>query len=343
MDTKEKTNRARTGQRPPGKGSRGATATAKGTRTKPQPKRAPSRATPDVVYTQPGPFKRDRFLLQLLTVLAIVLALVFGMAIFFKVGKADTGKKGEQIGNVFVSGTEKYTPYDVVQASGIKPGTSLLTLRETEIGGRIMEQLPYITKVRVRIKLPDAVNIEVEESDVVYSVEADDGNWWLIRSDGIVVERTNGADAEQFTTIVGVKLAQPQVGQQAVAYEPTQEEKPEEGTSEKEDTEDAADAVIKPVTVLASDQLRAAISIIELLEDHSIIGKVSKVDVTGMNNLHLWYDDDRYQVILGDSTRLNEKIGIMKATVNKMEDYESGVLDISFTVLDDQVVYTPFQ
>lgn len=329
MDTKEKNRRTGAAKRPPGTAGRAGTAASARARSaqnrsrKRKTQRAP---TPEVVYTQPGPFKRDKFILRLLTVVAVVLALVFGMAIFFKVGEVVTGDS--TVAKVYVSGNDKYTAYDIVQASGISVGENLLTLREAEVGGRILEQLPYVTKARVRIKLPDAVNIEVEETDVVYSAQSADESWWLIRSDGVVVEKTNAADAELYTKVLGVQLSEPQVGQSAVAEEP--EAKVDETTGET-----------LPVTVTAAEQLRTAVSILGFLESNSIIGEAASVDVTSLNNLELWYED-RYQVVLGDSTRLGEKIQIMKATVVKMKDYDSGILDISFTLKPNEVVYTPF-
>ena len=52
-----------------------------------QPVRRTSRrrAESQVVYTPPKPFNKLRFLLSLVTVVAIVLALSLGMSIFFKV------------------------------------------------------------------------------------------------------------------------------------------------------------------------------------------------------------------------------------------------------------------
>ena len=328
METKERTRRPA----PKPAGTTGKTAAParkprpSGTRSrKGKPGRAPA---PEVVYTQPGPFKRDKFILQLLTVVAVVLALVLGMAIFFKVGKIPTDQEKVYLPKVYVSGTEKYTAYDVVKASGINVGENLLTLREAEIGGRILEQLPYVLKARVRIKLPDAVNIEVVETDVVYAVQSTDASWWLMRSDGLVVEKTNSADAESYTKVLGITLAEPKAGKNAVALEP--EAKVDETTGET-----------LPVTVSAADQLRTAISILGFLESNSVIGEAASVDVSSLNNLELWYED-RYQVILGDSTRLGEKIRIMKATVVEMKDYDSGILDVSFTIKPGEVVYTPF-
>ena len=325
METKEKNRRPGTAKRPPGAAGQKTAAPRKPRSTQSRKSKAQRAPAPEVVYTQPGPFKRDKFILQLLTVVAVVLALVFGMAIFFKVGKTMAGDTA--VAKVYVSGNEKYTEYDVVQASGIKVGENLLTMRKAEVGGRILEQLPYVTKVRVSIKLPDGVNIEVEETDVVYSAQSGDESWWLIRSDGVVVEKTNAADAELHTKVLGILLADPKVGQNAVAKEP--EPRVDETTGET-----------LPVTATAAEQLRAAVSILGFLESNSIIGEADSVDVTSLNNLEIGYEE-RFRVILGDSTRLGEKIRIMKATIVEMKDYESGILDVSFTIKPDEVVYTP--
>lgn len=293
--------------------------TASAPQKKAPARRKQSAPAPDVVYTQPTPFNKERFVLQLLTVIAVVLALLFGMSIFFK---TDRDK-------ILISGTEKYTAYDVWKACGIQDGENLLTLRKAEISGRILEALPYVTQVRVGIKLPDTVNIEIVESEVVYSVEATDGSWWLIRADGMVVEQTNAAEAGQHTQITGVRLADPAVGAQAVAEEPEPEE--EEQTGE-----------VTPVTVLGSERLETLLSILGYLEDNGVIGDAASVDVTNMNNLELWYED-RFQVILGDRADLNYKIACMKTAIDKMEEYSSGMLDVSFTIKETEVVYTQFE
>ena len=275
-----------------------------------------NRPSPDVVYVQPAPFNKTRFILCLLIVVAVVLAVIFGMSIFFKV---DAEK-------ITVSGVEKYTAWQIREASGIKDGENLLSINEPRISSAIREALPYVNKVRVGIKLPDTVKIEIEELDVVYSAEDVEGDWWLLRSDGYIVEKTNSADAEQFTKLLGIQLTDAAQGQQAVAYQQVETE---------EDGETA------PVTVRASEQLSTALSIVQYLEDCGVIGDAQSVDVTNMGDLQLWYGD-RYQVTLGDSLELSRKIRSMKAAIDQMSDYQSGILDVSFTTWPNEVGYTPF-
>ena len=285
------------------------------------------KADAHVVYTQPKPFNRNRFLLRLVTVIAVVLALTFGLSIFFKVDKDA----------ITVSGAEKYKPEQVVAASGIQDGENLLTLSEPGISGKIITQLPYILRVRVGIKLPDTVNIEVTELDIAYAIEDREGSWWLMAADGKLVDRINSAAAKKYTRVLGVQLADCVIGQQAVAAE---QEQSTETTTDA--TEESVAAMPTVAEARGSDRLAAAVTILQQLEANGVIGDVTDVDVTNLNTLQLQYED-RFLVSLGDSARMDYKISCLKAAVEQMEDYESGELDVSFTVRPDQVVYTPQQ
>lgn len=306
-----------TTRRAPVKKTTAGVATTKSATRKRQQGTVQKQATPDVVYTQPGPFNRNRFLLHLATVVAAVLALIFGISIFFKV---DT---------VTVNGNQKYSSWEVLEASGIQIGDHLLGLNESRVTSNIIGRLPYVDTVRVGIKLPDTVKIEIEELDVVYAIEADDGSWWLMRADGGIVEKSNSADAELYTKILGVQITGPEVGQKATAAQPVSDETTADGES-------------VPVTMVANEHLDTAITILQYLEDSGVIGDAATVNVTDMKDLELWYGD-RYQVQLGDTTQLGYKISSMKAAIDQMGDYQSGTLDVSFTTWPDEVGYTPFE
>ena len=98
------------------------------------------------------------------------------------------------------------------------------------------------------------------------------------------------------------------------------------------------------LTVRASDQLQAALSILQYLEECGIIGEVASVDVSDLGNLQLMYGQ-RFLVKLGDTTQLLYKIKCMNAAINgtdplnSLKEYDSGVLDITFTVKPNDVIY----
>ncbi len=276
----------------------------------------------EIQYTPAKPFNRNRFLLRLATVAAVVLALVFGMSIFFKTQ------------NVTVSGTQKYTPWEIREASGIQDGDALLGLNRAKISAKIREKLPYVGDVRVGIKLPDTVNIEITELAVVYAVADSNGGWWLMDASGRVVDSTDAAAAKNYTQIVGVQLQDAVIGQQAVAAEP------ESGANEESQPEGTTIATFPPTP--ASELLSAAVEILTALEKNGVLGTVDKVIVSEPQSLTLWYGN-RYQVSLGDITRMDYKIGAMKAAIEKMGQYQSGYLDVSFTIWPNEVGYRPFE
>ena len=296
------------------------TQTERTTRRRASPSVAPKKESEtQVVYTPAKPFNRNRFLLRLATVAAVVLALVLCMSIFFKVQQ------------VCVSGTEKYTPWEIKEASGIQEGDALLSLSEAKISARIREKLPYVGDVRVGIKLPDTVIIEIKELQVVYAIEDNEGSWWLMDANGRVVDTTDAAQAKDHTRVLGVKIQAAVVGDQAVAAEPA--------SSGDGNASESTEHKISLVSV--HEQLNAAVQILTALEKNGVMSNIDTVNVSDLQQLSLWYQD-RYMVTLGDTSRLEYKIGAMKAAIQKMGEYQSGYLDVSFTIWPNEVHHKQF-
>ncbi len=260
-----------------------------------------ARISPDVVYVPPKPFNRNRLILHLATIAAVVAALILGLFVFFKV---DT---------VEVSGNSKYTAEQIVKASGIKKGDYLLSLTRAKVAGSLLtDEYKYIENVRVRVRLPDTVVIEVTEVDTVYSIQDAAGGWWLVSSQGKVLEKT---DAATDTVLRGVKLEIPKEGAQAKAYEDATPSTDEQGN-------------VVPVTVTAAQRLQTAMDIASFLESNGIYGSAQYIDVTDINNLVLQYKD-KYEVRLGGTADLSYKINCLKSAVNQYITSGSGILDIS--------------
>ena len=289
---------------------------------KPRPKTDRPQKEPEVQvqYTPAKPFNRNRFLLHMATVFAVVLAVVLVMSIFFKAGK------------VMVSGAEKYTPWEIKEAAGIQVGDALLSLSEAKITAKIQEKLPYVGDVRVGIKLPDTVNIEIRELEVVYAVEDCDGAWWLMDANGRIVDNTDMAAAKNYTRIAGVKIQSGAVGAQAAGYQPEAENA----------TQETGQITVTLPPISATEQFGAAVQILSALEKNGVMGTVETVDVADPAELSLMYDN-RYQVTLGDASRMEYKIGAMKSSVAELGQYQSGYLDVSFRIWPNEVGYRPFE
>lgn len=279
-------------------------------------KRGAVRNTPAVIYTDPKPFNRRKFMIQIFSVGAVVVALVMGLSIFFKVK------------TITVSGAETYSPWAVREASGIQVGDRLLSFSRARASAQIRAKLSYVDKIRIGIKLPDTVNIYIEELDVAYAIKSQNGIWWLITSEGRVVDQADASIAEGYTKVLGVTLDAPIIGEDAVPFEELSTETMGEGET-------------APVTITGRQRLAAALQILKALEANDIVGEAASVDVTSLNAIELWYGT-RYQVNLGDINRMEYKIACMNEVVLELHDYQTGLLDISFTTWEDQVGYTPF-
>ena len=280
-------------------------------------RREEKRPTPVVVYTQPLPFNSSRLLVQLLTITAVVLALIMGLSVFFKVE------------NVVVHGANVYSAWAIQEASGIKEGDNLLTFSRARANGQIQAKLPYVDSSRIGIKLPNTVNIYIEETAVTYAIQTEDGIWWLMNSDGKLVEQINSTEAAKHTKVLGVTLTGPVLNEQAVA-------------TENVPTETDAFGEIIPVSVTGNQRLSAALQILEALENNDIVGDAASVDVSSLSAIELWYGT-RYQVNLGDNNDMDRKIASMYDVILQLSNYQTGRLDCSFTTWQTEVGYTPFE
>lgn len=285
-------------------------------KTSKKPEKKPAQ---EVVYLPPKPFNRNRLLLHLATVAAVVIALILGVTLFFKV---DADK-------ILVSGNAQYSEWDIVQASGLKDGENLLTFNRSAAAARIRLELDYVESVRFGIKLPDTVLIEVNEIEVTYAVKDTKDDWWLISSGGKVVGRATEEEGRiEPGKTLGIRIVNPQVGHSAVA--------------DSDQPSVDADGNTVPVIHTNAQRLTTALDIYQYLERNGILGQVASLDVNNMGDIQLWYKD-QYQVKLGDSSQLGYKISMMTQMIAQMDDYQSGVLDLTFTTYPDKGGYRPFE
>ncbi len=281
---------------------------AAGRRTQESPRRRkqPERRTQNK-RTPPAALPRRQLILKLVTMLAVVLALVLGMTIFFRVQ------------NLRVTGNSKYDANRVIASSGLEEGASLLTLNKSKAAGQILNDLPYVSEVQVGIKLPNTVTIDIVELDITYAVEGPDGTWWLMDARGKLLEQVSGEEAGKHTRIVGIQAVSPAVG---ATLQVTQED--------QKDTDEQKSADVANTIGFAQDRMEAAISVLKALEESDRMGKATKVDVSSLYDLQVWYGE-KYQVLLSGPTELGYKVRYMVQAVDRLEadGYRGGTLDLS--------------
>ena len=276
--------------------------------------KAPGEELPPVTYTMPKPFSRGGFLLKLASMVAAVAAVMMCLSMFFRVEK------------VVVSGAEKYSAYSVMEASGISEGDSLLSIRDASISGRIISALPYVKEVRVGIKLPGTVNIQIEELDMTYAIQANDSSWWLIAADGRVIEQIETSAASGYTQILGLQVDGPRADQKVQAAEDRKESNEETQNT----TADQSGMTLPTVDqITGAEKLDVVLTILAELENNGVIGRIIYLDVSNLNNITMEYGQ-RFDIVLGTSENLSYKIAYMAQAIAQLPEYETGELDVSF-------------
>ena len=140
-------------------------------------------------------------LAKLLIMLAVAAAVVFGVAIFFKVNTIE------------IQGNTVYSAQDVIDASDIAIGDNLLTVNKDTAAGNIMARLPYVESVSIGRSLPDTIVIQVRESQSAFAVDTETNTVWLVSPQGKALERADAEKLEQYPQIIGVVLRSPTAGQ----------------------------------------------------------------------------------------------------------------------------------
>ena len=302
---------------------------------------------------------------RLVIMLALVAAVVFGVAVFFKVSRVE------------VQGNSLYSAEQVVQASGIEAGDNLLTLNKATVAGNIITQLPYVEKVSVGRSMPDAVILEVQESTARFAVMSDTNVIWLINSSGKALERYDGLTditaAQTPTDEAPVETPAEEAVVEAPAEEtPADTAQPEETAADSmadapadetaadtaadtapaqtatRETGDAASPLTQTgvpyilgvtvqnpsagtqVTAVNQQALDAALAVLAEFDGTGLLGHVASINVEKDYNIVVWYDD-QYEIQLGGTEKLDYKVQYLLAILEQLSEYQAGTIDLTLT------------
>lgn len=148
-------------------------------------------------------------------VLGVVLYLLSAFALFKIADFEVTGvvdEKGNQL-----SGSSYYTSEQIIEASGIEAGSSLVRMSKKAAEDRIERLLPYIGKAEVKRKYPDKVLITVEDTKAFYFVKTESG-YTLLNRDYKVLETTD-KKPKSCGELTGVSFGELPKGETAVFKE----------------------------------------------------------------------------------------------------------------------------
>lgn len=144
---------------------------------------------------------------KLLIMLAVVAAVVLGIAIFFRVRTVE------------VQGNSIYASSQISEASGLETGDNLLLVNRATVSGKVRAALPFVQEVSVGLILPDTVVIQVKESEIAGRVKSASGGSWFVNVDGRVLGSNMDSFHGQIVSLDGFTVDSPKEGEPAVASE----------------------------------------------------------------------------------------------------------------------------
>lgn len=289
---------------------------------------------------------------RLLIMAAIVAAVIFGVAIFFKVNTVE------------VQGNAIYSAEEIRSASGIQKGDNLFTLNKEAAAGSIKASLPYVETVSIIRFLPDKIVIEVKESDATFAVTTDTNTTWLINSVGKALEQISDSAPDSALTAeptapdaeapVEEPVEQPVENPDAASGEQTQQPSDTADTAGRDTAAEASAAdnsaiqadgkriprilgvtvnsptVGSVVTATNPASLNAALAVIAELDGTGLLDHIVSINTEKEYDIVLQYDG-RYEIRLGGTEELSYKIDYLTVILSKLSDFQAGVIDLTFS------------
>lgn len=306
---------------------------------------------------------------RLLIMAAIVAAVIFGVAIFFKVNTVE------------VQGNTIYSAEEIRSASGIQKGDNLFTLNKEAAAGSIKASLPYVETVSIIRFLPDKIVIEVKESDATFAVTTDTNTTWLINSVGKALEQISDSAPDSALTAEPTapdaeapveepveqpvenadsenagedEAQQPSENPDAASGEQTQQPSDTADTAGRDTAAEASAAdnsaiqadgkriprilgvtvnsptVGSVVTATNPASLNAALAVIAELDGTGLLDHIVSINTEKEYDIVLQYDG-RYEIRLGGTEELSYKIDYLTVILSKLSDFQAGVIDLTFS------------
>ncbi|MGN0543442.1 MAG: cell division protein FtsQ/DivIB [Acutalibacteraceae bacterium] len=221
--------------------------------------------------------RKRRFRLAIVvTAFILLLCLIVSPIIIFAVFRVKTFN---------VEGASPYTSEQIISASGIQQGKSLIFADLDEAAASIEKTLPYTDNVKLTKKLPSGIIIRLEETSAGFAVEMSGGMYALTNSEMKVLE-LSGEVPEGAAVITGAVPVKAEAGS-VISFSAEEEDK--------------TLSLIKQITGSVAENG---------MED------INLIDVSEKNNIYLIYQG-RIVMRLGDSSDLASKLSLGQRVISQ--------------------------
>ena len=217
-------------------------------------------------------------------ILAIVAAVV-GIGSFFK------------ISDIQVTGNVIYSSQEILDVAGIAPGDNLFLINKRNIEESILKNRGFVDTVTISRHLPDIVEINIRESQLLAYVELE-GAYYIMNRKCEILSKTDAAGAAGHIEIAGVQPLSPRVGEMLAL-----------GAAESAKEEYLAD-------------------VMEMMLEKDIYRYVSRIDASNISSLKFDYRG-LLVVDLGKNEELARKFDMLESIIADLSENDRGTISLA--------------
>lgn len=195
------------------------------------------------------------------------------------------------IKNIEVINNNEITNETIISLSGLKIDENIFKYRTSDVINNIKEN-PYVENVKVHRKIPNTIQIDVEERTPRYSVDFM-GKYVYINTQGYFLEISE--DSKGLPIIQGVSTPEEQ---------------------------------IVPNNRLCNEDLEKledVIKIMNVAKENNLDTKVTSIDISNKNEYSIYIEEEKKKVYLGDISNLSNKMLYVVAIIEQEKGNEGDI------------------
>lgn len=244
--------------------------------------------------------RKRRFRLAIVvSAFVLILAMIISPIILFAAFR---------VKNFVVEGTSPYVKEEIIGASGIETGKSLVFIDVDEVAALIEKNLPYTDEVVITKKLPSSIVIRYGETTKAFAFELNAGTYALTDSNLKVLE-LSAMVPEGITLIKGAVPVSAELGT-VMSFTDKDDKTDDEATSDK--------------TLALILEITGAIT-------ENGMTDINLIDISARNDIYMIYQE-RLVLSLGMSTDINAKLSLGQRVIvdeNKTYPTQSATIDLT--------------
>jgi len=195
------------------------------------------------------------------------------------------------VDNIVMNDLHYFTKDEVCNQIGLYTGVNGIFYNKLR-AKKILEESPYISSVEMSFKFPDTMIVSVSENRIIGYIDYL-GSYLYIDRSGKVIDIKKDTE-ESLPIVEGLKFS--------------------------------SFAINSEIPVENNDAFQAALSVSNAMNKYGVLDEAVSINVSDTENLYAYINN--IKVLLGDNSRMEEKIKTMAEAVKEIPEGDRGTLDL---------------